>query len=260
MGIQSKLIIFSFRDMIDYHALKVNRFRKLNIKFSLQDKLEEVMSMMRFRAQGSDIKINFNPAWQNEQEYQNNFINMIQYQRLKANLQQIDHQVENRPLLQRLKRIDKNKKLPINLIGDPDRLQQVIINLIQNALKNQYEGEIFIKLIYDEEEGQIIIIITDQGSGIKTQDQEQLFKLLGNMDNLLNPEKLQLSDGSHIGMGLVLAKQIVMKNGGTIDFCSDPGVGSTFIFSFDLQLGDSPLIEPPHRLEESQSPKFGYSD
>ena len=63
MKAQSRLIIFSFRDMIDWHSLKINKFRKRSIAFNLEHCLDEVMEMMFFKAKIVDLNIIFEPIF-----------------------------------------------------------------------------------------------------------------------------------------------------------------------------------------------------
>jgi len=79
MKSESKLIIYSFSDMIDYQALKVNKFRKLNIQFNLKDRLDEVIQMMKLKADPNNIKINFTPEFMNESDANHNFVSMVEH-------------------------------------------------------------------------------------------------------------------------------------------------------------------------------------
>lgn len=135
MKIQSKLLILSFRDMIDFQAVKVNKFRKLNIKFCLKECLDEVIQMMRFKAHASNIKINFTPEFQSEDE-RHNFVSIVEHQRLSETLLKANSHIDKHPLFKLVSQLDRNTKLPTHCMGDPDRLQQVAINLIQNAINS----------------------------------------------------------------------------------------------------------------------------
>jgi len=73
------------------------------------------------------------------------------------------------------------------------------------------------------------------------------------MDSLVDPNSLKLSDGSHIGMGLILSKQIIEEFGGSLDFSSELGTGSTFVFSFGIQVADENIGSPRFGLQEQQS-------
>jgi signal transduction histidine kinase len=98
MKMQSKLLILTFRDMIDFQALKVNKFRKLNIKFNLKECLDEVIQMMKFRAQASKVKLNFTFEFQNESDAHHNMVTLIEHQRLAENLLRANSHIDDHPL------------------------------------------------------------------------------------------------------------------------------------------------------------------
>jgi len=86
--------------------------------------------------------------------------------------------------------------------------------------------------------------------GIKVQDQKQMFKLFGKMKHSLDPNELQLSDGNHIGMGLVLSKLLIEQYDGTLDCSSEDNVGSTFAFSFRVSVYEE--FQPRHSRRSSK--------
>jgi len=85
-------------------------------------------------------------------------------------------------------------------------------------------------------------MINDQGMGIPENDQYTIF-------NVLSTEKDQkqmlLSDGTQMGLGLFISKQIVTKFNGSLDFVSKYEIGSTFFFSFDLESDNDQVQEVP---------------
>jgi len=124
---------------------------------------------------------------------------------------------------------DKNIKLFISiepesleLTADPEMVEQVIINLIINAIyavSNSQNPEIKLSANIDER-GKVVIKITDNGIGIQESDQEKIFI----------PFFSTKKDGS--GIGLSLSRQIIRAHGGTIRAHSLPGEGTTFILRF----------------------------
>lgn len=121
-----------------------------------------------------------------------------------------------------------DERIPEILIGDPQRLKQVMINLLSNAVKFTSRG--FIKMIVSLEE--IVadsVLVTfrciDSGIGISQQDSAKLFKPFTQIDQSIRKEY----EGT--GLGLVICKQLCELMGGTVGFSSEIGAGSTFCFN-----------------------------
>lgn len=101
--------------------------------------------------------------------------------------------------------------LPKKVSGDPDRLIQVAINIIGNAIDNTFhDGQIIVFVNYDKVKQKIMFIVSDNGIGIKEGDQRTLYNLLGSMPKAYDKNNLMLSDGQSIGLGLYLCKQITL--------------------------------------------------
>ncbi len=109
----------------------------------------------------------------------------------------------------------------INANGDRDRLKQVLINLIDNAVKYSTTDQI-IKLIVKRVDQSAIIQVCDQGVGIPLQDQSRIFERFYRVD-----ETRTRTTGGH-GLGLAIVKTLVEGMGGTITVQSKPGEGSVF--------------------------------
>ncbi|SEM00844.1 Signal transduction histidine kinase [Stigmatella aurantiaca] len=107
---------------------------------------------------------------------------------------------------------------PIVLIGDRLRLEQVLNNLLTNALK--YGDGKPVCLRVEEREDMASIQVTDQGIGIAPADQSRIFERF---------ERATTTEQSgSLGLGLYIAREIVSAHGGTITVDSHPGQGSTF--------------------------------
>ena len=113
-------------------------------------------------------------------------------------------------------------KFPEKVFCDEERVKQVVLNLLQNALKYTLRGNITVKLEYvsDEEEGKIRISVSDTGIGIKDIDKKKIFKLFGKLDDSSNT--------SGIGIGLHFCKKIVEAIGGKISLNDNVSQGTTF--------------------------------
>jgi PAS domain S-box-containing protein len=109
------------------------------------------------------------------------------------------------------------------ILGDKDRLQQVLFNLLVNAIKyNRQNGKVFLKAF--ENETDIIFEVTDEGTGISENEQKRLFNPYYRIES--DRERF---DG--LGLGLALSKSLVEMHGGYIWINSQKGKGSTFTFS-----------------------------
>jgi signal transduction histidine kinase len=106
------------------------------------------------------------------------------------------------------------------LYSDKRRLEQVLINLINNAIKFTEEGEIMVSCYLKEDF--LNIDVFDTGIGISEKDLETVFETFRQIDTGLD----RVKEGS--GLGLAISKKLVELLGGTISVVSEPGVGSTF--------------------------------
>ena len=128
--------------------------------------------------------------------------------------------------------VNKDKHIPSYVIGDDQRLAQVITNLVDNAVKFSPENgciNLDISLI-DERNDQIEIKIevADNGIGMSPQQQNKIFKAFEQAESGMNREY------GGTGLGLVISKNIIELMDGSIRVESDPGKGSKFIFTVKL--------------------------
>jgi GAF domain-containing protein len=111
------------------------------------------------------------------------------------------------------------KSLPVGL-GDEQRLTQVLLNLVGNAIKFADAGEVSIAA--GARNGNFAVSVTDTGPGIPLDQQGRIFDQFHQVDSSLTKAK------GGTGLGLAIAKQIVEMHGGRIWVESTPGKGSTF--------------------------------
>ncbi|MEQ8925311.1 MAG: HAMP domain-containing sensor histidine kinase [Fulvivirga sp.] len=115
-----------------------------------------------------------------------------------------------------------------NINGDKDALTELLINLIDNAIKYSDESKrIEINLL--KKEGKTMLAVKDYGVGISKTDQKYIF------DKFFRVSTGDLAKKQGTGLGLALVKQIVDAHNATIELKSDLGKGSTFIVSFPLE-------------------------
>jgi two-component system, OmpR family, phosphate regulon sensor histidine kinase PhoR len=111
--------------------------------------------------------------------------------------------------------------------GDEDRLGQVLVNLLHNAVKFSPDGgEIVVGVL--EEDGQIRVWVRDPGIGVPRADLARIFERFYKVD------RARVRGRGGTGLGLSIARHVVESHGGRIWAESDEGAGSTFVFTVPL--------------------------
>jgi len=127
--------------------------------------------------------------------------------------------------------VSLEQDLPHDANGDPDRLRQILVNLINNAIKFTPRGSITVSASVDSTQGDAFILrcaVQDTGIGIPKEHQATLF------------DEFTMADQSHTrhhegtGLGLAICKRLVLLMHGSINVTSTPGNGSTFCFTATL--------------------------
>ncbi len=128
-----------------------------------------------------------------------------------------------------------SSSVPRQAIGDPNRLGQILINLVGNAHKFTQRGEIVVEALTREEtalQTEIEFKVRDTGKGISLEDKKRIFEPFLQEDNSTTRQF------GGTGLGLGISRQLVGLMGGSIWVDSTPGHGSTF--SFTVRLGSTP--------------------
>ena len=123
--------------------------------------------------------------------------------------------------------------VPTNLIGDPTRLRQVLMNLLGNAIKFTESGEVSLQVTWEgnsEENTALRFSVIDTGIGIPEDKQARVFERFTQADS----STTRRFGGS--GLGLTISKRLVELMGGNIWVESKEGLGSTFAFVLPLQV------------------------
>jgi two-component system phosphate regulon sensor histidine kinase PhoR len=107
------------------------------------------------------------------------------------------------------------------LDGDPDRLAQVLVNLIDNALRHTPAGG-SVTITVEQTDGAAVLVVQDTGVGIPFNDLPHVF------DRFYVVDRSRARDAAGTGLGLSIVKQIVEAHGGMITADSEFGLGSTF--------------------------------
>ena len=118
--------------------------------------------------------------------------------------------------------------LPTQVIGDPARLRQILGNLLNNAVKFTEKGTITVNVtLEDQDVGNVLLRfeVIDTGIGIPEERRNRLFKSFSQVDASTS------RNFGGTGLGLVISKQLAELMGGTADFESQVGEGSTFWFT-----------------------------
>jgi len=122
-----------------------------------------------------------------------------------------------------------------SLVGDPLRLGQILVNLVNNAVKFTERGQIAVKVRRVERIGdkvQLRVEVSDTGIGMTREQAARLFQAFTQADGSITRKY------GGTGLGLTICKRLVELMGGEIGVESEPGAGSTFAFSVWLGLGD----------------------
>ena len=116
---------------------------------------------------------------------------------------------------------------PLHLVADSDRILQVLTNLISNAIKFSPQ-ETQVQVTVEPDAGNAVFRVIDQGRGIPHDRLESIFERFQQVDSSDSRQK------GGTGLGLAICRSIVGQHGGRIWAESEPGQGSTFIFTLPL--------------------------
>lgn len=124
--------------------------------------------------------------------------------------------------------------------GDRDRLEQVLGNLLENAVKYSPEGS-DITVAVDDKGDALVTAVCDRGIGIPADELNQVF------ERFHRGRQVSSTNYGGLGLGLYITKQIIERHGGTIWVESKEGQGTTFYFSLPASEHPVPLLHPVTR-------------
>ncbi|WP_369058230.1 ATP-binding protein [Caulobacter sp. 73W] len=127
--------------------------------------------------------------------------------------------------------------LPTAVSIDAERVRQVLLNLLGNAVKFTEAGEVRLEAAYDPQTTMLRIDVSDTGPGIPPDDMEKLFKRFSQIDG----SSTRAHGGT--GLGLAICKGLIEAMGGSIAVTSTVGQGSRFSFSIPAPMGQAEVVE-----------------
>ena len=175
-------------DILDFSKIESGKFNIENINFSLEDVMDEIITMFAPMAYHKDIELIYHPA----------------------------------------------TDLPANIMGDPTRIRQILINMISNAVKFTQNGHVIIRVLVETNKDQqknIRFIITDTGMGMDEISQQRLFTAFTQADTSISRKF------GGTGLGLVISLKLAELMHGEIGFESSLNKGSSFWFTVPLKTG-----------------------
>ncbi len=146
--------------------------------------------------------------------------------------------------------IKKANDLPVEVIGDPIRLNQILSNLLSNALKFTIHGSIKVmikELSRTTNQSKMEFIVSDTGIGIAKDKQSLIF------DSFTQASSDTTRHYGGTGLGLAICKKLIELQGGTITIESEPEKGSTFRFALSFGISEKGLKSQAAELPESYS-------
>ncbi|MCH5260400.1 MAG: response regulator [Lachnospiraceae bacterium] len=149
---------------------------------------------------------------------------------------------------------DIDEKLPRKLFGDGLRIRQIIINIVNNAIKFTESGFVRLQIrvgVVNGNNMELLMSVKDTGQGIREEDMDKLFGSFQQVDSKRNRGK----EGT--GLGLSISKQLVEMMGGSIGVHSTYGEGSEFYFNIMQQVRDGEPAAAIHGEEPRKQLKIG---
>jgi signal transduction histidine kinase len=145
-------------------------------------------------------------------------------------------------------RLELDRNLPARLIGDPLRLQQIFINLVDNAYKFTEKGSVTVRASVSKRGSNDVTLdfaVEDTGIGMSPKQMDDIFAAFNQADNSYSRKY------GGIGIGLAITREMVELMGGKIGVSSEEGKGTVFTFSCPFPL---PEDEPASEAQEPETP------
>lgn len=197
---QVHLLLHFVNDMLDYRLFKKGKFECNKINFDPETTIRHTLEIFEEQARQQQVYLDF--------DIKESLSPPVAFgQRSERSIQ---------GLFSSLSFGEEQKTEPVvlpRLVGDSIRLQQVLINLIKNAMKFTSErGFIHLSVAFERAEKMLIVHLLDSGKGINREDLGKLFRRYG---KLIQEDSSVNREGS--GLGLAICQAIVAKNDGIIE-------------------------------------------
>ena len=141
-------------------------------------------------------------------------------------------------------------------MGDAGRIRQILLNLVDNAVKFTERGQVVVAvecLQSDAQQARVRITVRDTGPGISDEDRARLFQRFSRLDTS-NTRKV-----GGTGLGLAISQKLAELMGGNLDMHSTPGEGSTFWLELPLSLAGASESEFAETVEPAEGNTAQYS-
>lgn len=202
---------------------KQNEFAN-SVKVAAENLLSIINDILDFSKIESGV-INIEPV---PTDISNTFKNVYNLLHISAEEKGLDFRYE----------IDRN--LPSSLMCDALRLNQILINLVGNAIKFTEKGNVLFRAELIKQDGrncEIRFSVKDTGIGILTDKQKDIFERFNQVNNEINRKY----EGT--GLGLSISKNLIELMGGKLEMNSEQNIGSTFSFILNLKITDIKITE-----------------
>jgi signal transduction histidine kinase/CheY-like chemotaxis protein len=145
--------------------------------------------------------------------------------------------------------VEMTPSCPLTVVADENRLRQILVNLLGNAVKFTDRGGVSVRVSFTGD--RLRIAVRDTGIGISAEQLDRLFQAFSQVDPGTRSR-------TGTGLGLVISRRLAEAMGGTIDVASTPGSGSTFTLEAVVGLSDenvalSPRTAPRRRPSDQPS-------
>ncbi|MCR4590798.1 MAG: response regulator [Lachnospiraceae bacterium] len=149
--------------------------------------------------------------------------------------------------------LNADPDIPSVMLGDEIRIRQIILNLVNNAIKYTNEGSVKVNVSFDRSVDRLKVRVEDTGMGIRESDMDKLFSSFQRLDETKNRNV----EGA--GLGLNITKQLVEMMGGSIRVESEYRKGSVFTVEIKQEIVDgTPIGSYSERLKETADEKYGF--